>query len=699
YSRFYTTVTGRSPADSQPNTISVRSPRFEDGLWEYRVRGALDPSAAASTDFASRFGSGLDILIVGHNDFYSQRPQLDQLRLPLTTHSLYLLPPFCPTLTTIANVHKTGLGSSADMITSLMTSLLVHFGVVSLPEDVQLAHNMSQFVHCLAQGKVGSGFDVSSAVFGSHLYRRFAPVILEQFMADCDARGVGCVSGKEILEVVDREWDSRVEPVRLPRGVRLMLADVDAGSSTPKLVSGVLGWRKQNPVEAKALWQELDQENMEVAKTLVRISALAVSGPEVYDEAVRICASSRGQEWNASINEVVKLFGHVFDSFMCVRTLLQKMSILADVPVEPASQTRLLDSLANLNGVLMAGVPGAGGFDAIFVLVIEDPEREGVNRAGVESVWSQWTESKVGPLLAGDSVIGVCVEEVAKVDGLLSSLLGNAALNNVNPATTEAVAPVPAPQPEVNPTPVPPTKKPHTPPTASAAAPPPPPATTAPAPAPAPQPDPETTAPAPAPVPQPETSNGPNTIANLISETAFNNALSACGITKPGLYAGLTGGFTAPLSGMKELALLMGNTAHESGSYQFTEEIRCAGVTTVTADCPYGWYHGRGYIQLSWDSNYAAAAAALNNPSIHSNPDLVMTDMSVNWATVQWYWTTSVQSLLKSSGVTLGNSVKAINGPLECASLGGKGIATQRVTFIQCFEQQFTGSSSDAASC
>ena len=46
----------------------------------------------------------------------------------------------------------------------------------------RLAHNLAQYVHCLAQGKVGSGFDVSAAVFGSHLYTRFNPAVLHDLM-------------------------------------------------------------------------------------------------------------------------------------------------------------------------------------------------------------------------------------------------------------------------------------------------------------------------------------------------------------------------------------------------------------------------------------------------------------------------------------------------------------------------------------
>jgi len=137
---------------------------------------------------------------------------------------------------------------------------------------------------------------------------------------------------------------------------------------------------------------------------------------------------------------------------------------------------------------------------------------------------------------------------------------------------------------------------------------------------------------------------------------------------------------------MAELALLMGNIAHESGAFVYTEEIKCAGNTGPTGECPYSPYHGRGYIQLSWDYNYREAANFLNNPSILSNPTIVMNDPTVNWQTVQWYWVSRVQPRFQKSGVTMGASVRAINGGLECDSGPING---QRVTFIQCFQRQF----------
>jgi phosphomevalonate kinase len=73
------------------------------------------------------------------------------------------------------------------MVTSLVAGLFLHM-VKSQPEDgpddteLRLIHNVAQYAHSKAQGKVGSGFDVSSAVFGSQIYYRFATKCLQELL-------------------------------------------------------------------------------------------------------------------------------------------------------------------------------------------------------------------------------------------------------------------------------------------------------------------------------------------------------------------------------------------------------------------------------------------------------------------------------------------------------------------------------------
>mmetsp|Transcript_1922 Transcript_1922/g.3048 ORF Transcript_1922/g.3048 Transcript_1922/m.3048 type:complete len:297 (+) Transcript_1922:801-1691(+) len=124
----------------------------------------------------------LSLTLEANNDFYSQVVELKKRGLPLKSKSLAMLPEFlpCPVVNGAVSVQKTGLGSSAAMVTALVGALLKWFGVVALHDgdgtgmdgadilaDRRLVHNLAQLVHANAQGKIGSGFDVAAAVYGT----------------------------------------------------------------------------------------------------------------------------------------------------------------------------------------------------------------------------------------------------------------------------------------------------------------------------------------------------------------------------------------------------------------------------------------------------------------------------------------------------------------------------------------------------
>lgn len=72
------------------------------------------------------------------------------------------------------------------------------------------------------------------------------------------------------------------------------------------------------------------------------------------------------------------------------------MGQLAETDIEPDQQTRLADATANIPGVLCSGVPGAGGVDAIYAIVLSTEARK-----NVELMWSEWREvgCRVCPLM------------------------------------------------------------------------------------------------------------------------------------------------------------------------------------------------------------------------------------------------------------------------------------------------------------
>ncbi|KAJ1569135.1 phosphomevalonate kinase [Nowakowskiella sp. JEL0078] len=400
---------------------------------ETAITFTLSTIAASSLldEFREKLGFGIKIVIVGHNDFYSQREELLKLNLPLISASLSSLPYFCSTHTNISEVHKTGLGSSAAMITSLVGSLISYFCNSTSRNYTTTVHNLSQFCHCLAQGKIGSGFDISSACFGSHEYKRFDPSILDPLMAKAESGTITC---QEVLTVVDstnKSWDNVFIPSKLPPGIFMRLADIDAGSSTPKLVSKVLTWRKTKPNEdglsAKKLWLELDFQNRTFISLLRKLSGFSQNHQLTYDQVLSVCSKMKAKDWTSIQIDIMKVTARsiletliaLHNAFQFVRKLLRKMSLLADVPIEPIEQTELLDSCQEIPGVFAAGVPGAGGFDAIVCLTVGEE-----SSVKVEEVWKNWGDgSIVGPLLARESKDGgVKIVNAEDIDGLKNIL-------------------------------------------------------------------------------------------------------------------------------------------------------------------------------------------------------------------------------------------------------------------------------------
>jgi phosphomevalonate kinase len=90
----------------------------------------------------------LNIYITADNDFYSQIDYLTTHNKPLSISSLKSVPKFNPTNKELKNVLKTGLGSSAAMVTSLVAALLLHFKAVSTKLEKKDLIKIEQLAQC-----------------------------------------------------------------------------------------------------------------------------------------------------------------------------------------------------------------------------------------------------------------------------------------------------------------------------------------------------------------------------------------------------------------------------------------------------------------------------------------------------------------------------------------------------------------------
>lgn len=290
-------------------------------------------------------------------------------------------------------MRKTGLGSSAALVTSLIASICVHFGAADLKasEDLEHLHQLAQFAHCLAQGKIGSGFDVSSATFGSQKYVRFSPSHLDSFLRAAEA-------GEVVhLATLFRPWDNVHELLGLPKGMQLVLGDVSVGSNTPLMVSKVLAWKASNAEEANKLWSEIDGYNQLVAESF---SELRNCDPSRFDE----CAKLSPGQWAQEGCKEGKLLHQLREAFIAARRGLKRMGEYAGVPIEPDEQTELCDASMQAPGVVVCGVPGAGGQDAVVAVVIGSAKP-------LQQLWQEWKKATVLAMLVRENPSGLVVEQ------------------------------------------------------------------------------------------------------------------------------------------------------------------------------------------------------------------------------------------------------------------------------------------------
>jgi phosphomevalonate kinase len=319
------------------------------------------------------------LVILADNDYYSH-PDSPSTNTRATQR-------FARFPTTLSGANKTGLGSSAALVTALTAALLTHYLPLSLFDISTTAgrhtlHNLAQAAHCAAQGKVGSGFDVAAAVFGSCLYRRFSPSVLSE-LPEPGAPGFA----PALVSLVDsrEKWDVEVEKdgVSISPGLALRMCDVDCGSQTVGMVKKVLEWRARDRDASKKLWDELQARNEALAFVL---------------------REGRQEDISAAVG--------------AVRALIREMSASSGVPIEPESQTELLDAVSLLEGVFGGVVPGAGGYDALALLMKDDE----ATKQMVETFLAEWSKKKGGKvrlLRVKGEMEGVRLEKLSVYDGWL----------------------------------------------------------------------------------------------------------------------------------------------------------------------------------------------------------------------------------------------------------------------------------------
>lgn len=80
------------------------------------------------------------------------------------------------------------------------------------------------------------------------------------------------------------------------------------------------------------------------------------------------------------------------------------------MPIEPKEQTELLNTVSKVEGVIGGVVPGAGGYDAVALLVKDDEQTINEVKTFLKA-WSKEKESNVRLLGVRGEMRGVHLEE------------------------------------------------------------------------------------------------------------------------------------------------------------------------------------------------------------------------------------------------------------------------------------------------
>eukprot|EP00669_Euglena_mutabilis_P007879 TRINITY_DN3060_c0_g1_i1.p4 TRINITY_DN3060_c0_g1~~TRINITY_DN3060_c0_g1_i1.p4 ORF type:complete len:231 (+),score=40.88 TRINITY_DN3060_c0_g1_i1:446-1138(+) len=152
----------------------------------------------------------------------------------------------------------------------------------------------------------------------------------------------------------------------------------------PGMAAAVLRWRASAPEAERKLWTNLTTLNTRLIEHLGILGVLGDRDPPAHQADMRSLSQLPFERRAVAFlpSEVLGCLVALRTTHGAIRRLLKRIGELSGVEIEPDTQTALIEATLAMPGVLIAGVPGAGGYDAVFAVLLH-PEA----RAAVERLW------------------------------------------------------------------------------------------------------------------------------------------------------------------------------------------------------------------------------------------------------------------------------------------------------------------------
>ena len=311
------------------NRIILSTPQMK-----LHIKGGIDPDTGkisaefrkeslllkSSVEIASRYISGKGIKLGGMEITTENDPEFSY---------------------TIGNdkVAKSGLGSSAAVTVASIAAILRAYGLD--PNENDALHKLAQVAHSIATGKVGSGFDIAAATYGSIIYTRYSPDIIKNLPES--------YQNEDLQNLIKKEWDYGIVKFTLPTEFKLTFGNfLGEGMVTAVALGSLSEFKEKNHSEYIKLIQKINRENQQAINVLLALKKEGLT------------------------ENKLNLFR---ESFNKGRLLTKQLGILSKVSIEDDDLTKLIEE-SMMNGAFVAKLPGAGGRDSIAALSIHGKEKE-----------------------------------------------------------------------------------------------------------------------------------------------------------------------------------------------------------------------------------------------------------------------------------------------------------------------------------
>ena len=146
------------------------------------------------------------------------------------------------------------------------------------------------------------------------------------------------------------KYELDVPLLNIPEFLKSCIISVERGSDTREMVGKVLQWADEHMTNERfddQYFQNLNKSNLEIIEIFRDMSINNITEEEFYQ---------------------MKLNDKLKEKCLELRKKLKALTKASETDIEPDELTTLLDRLLEEKNILFAVIPGAGGYDGVFVL-------------------------------------------------------------------------------------------------------------------------------------------------------------------------------------------------------------------------------------------------------------------------------------------------------------------------------------------